>query len=160
MRKKYAYYGDVKLIRAYCHSCKSRAIVLDDKLQCCDKKVPKTGSGSERMSMASGRRKKPPKKIQKQLIEKQENKCFYCNMEIGSLYMRKGKVKMTIIHWDHLVPFAYLQGNPNNNWVLSCNVCNICKGSKVFETVEDAKDYLFYRINKKEYVFLEDDRTN
>jgi 5-methylcytosine-specific restriction endonuclease McrA len=83
----------------------------------------------------SARRRKPPKRIQDQIIAEQGLRCKYCYRSVGPDSPLRP-------HWDHFIPYAYCGGNPDDNWILSCHVCNAVKGSKVFDSVEDVREYI------------------
>lgn len=80
----------------------------------------------------STRRRKPPKAIQRALIDQYGSCCAYCDR-----YLIPGEYR-----WDHVIPYAYLGENPDDNWALSCHDCNSRKGSMVFSSLEDARLYL------------------
>lgn len=69
-------------------------------------------------------RKRPTIKIQATLLIEQQGRCWYCN---SSLFAEP-------IAWDHLIPYSYLDTNPNNNWIASCYLCNGKKSNKIFST--------------------------
>ena len=110
----------------------------------------------KRMSSAAGIRKKPTARQQRELLEKQENKCFYCGRELGSMYERDGKIKYLRTHFDHRLPFSYLQGNPEEIFVAACHICNSIKSNKMFHSREEVVDYVTWRAKKKGIAFPED----
>lgn len=89
-----------------------------------------------------GMRKIPPRALQKILLKVQSNKCFWCGNKLGSLYWKNGKVKTLEVHWDHKIPFSYTQTNRNDNWVASCNICNLFKSNFLFTTDKECREYL------------------
>ena len=149
-------YGNTLLLRGYCKECGTTAIILDGKLQCCDKTYTKEASKyflrRKEVPALNHRKTLPPGKIKKKL-EEQENKCIYCGIHFGEPYYRKGKVRFTEVHWDHFTPFTYSQNNKKNNFVAACSICNQLKSNKIFLDVDDARKYILYMRNKKGYEF-------
>jgi hypothetical protein len=85
-------------------------------------------------------RRKPRKRDRDRVIAIQGNNCLYCELPIGVRIWRRANVVTLQPHWDHFVPFSYLLRNPETNWVLACHVCNGLKGSRVFESVHEARE--------------------
>jgi hypothetical protein len=149
-----AIYGAVKIKRGHCKKCKDYAFIIDKTFTCCNSSVDGKINKYKRMSDASGIRRKPNVKIQMNILNNQRNKCKYCDIEFGELYFKSNKPFISRVHWDHLVPFSYLQENPYGNWIASCNICNSIKSNKVFETIQEVKDYVVYHRKKKEIFYL------
>lgn len=154
MATQFGIYGNTVIKRAYCNRCKTTAFVLDGKLACCDKGLDEEATSQKQMVPAAFRRRKPPKKFQDEQLQRQNGRCFYCDEAFGNLYERAGAIKQVSIAWDHFVPFAYCGTNPELNFVAACSVCNGIKSSKVFNTVQEAKDYVEYRRKKKGIIYL------
>ena len=159
MKKQVAIYGNTKLLRMYCRKCKAFSFVVDKTFQCCGKEGNDSAESYKRMSNASGMRKCPPQKIAVDILKKQENRCKYCDIKFGEIYFRDTKRHISKIAWDHFVPFAYLQENPYDNWVASCGVCNSIKSSKMFETIEEVRNYVQYSRKKKGISYISDVST-
>lgn len=156
MKNHVAMYGFTKLKRGFCNKCKDWAFIIDKEFSCCDASEIEDTDKYKRMSNASGIKKKPLKNIQINILRNQKNKCLYCGITFGDIYYRNGKAIVSKAVWDHFVPFSYLQENPNSNWVAACRICNGIKGSKLFESVKDATDYVRYQRKKKEIYYEED----
>lgn len=92
-------------------------------------------------------------KIKREIKNAQNNKCFYCGHEIGSIYFYKGKHNLTKIHWDHFIPVIYSRNNQKENYVMACNICNLIKGTKIFDDVAAARKYIEHKIKTKGYKF-------
>lgn len=137
-----AIYGGVKMKRLWCRKCSCFSLIIGGKLQCCDS--PAEGESEYwRVECAPvGERKKPSAKYQKEQKERQQYRCFYCSHRLGSYARWRGKTITLRTHWDHFVPFAYLQSNPDYNFVAACHVCNSIKGSKCFNDTEEARVYI------------------
>jgi hypothetical protein len=102
------------------------------------------------------RRKRPPKKVQDEILKAQGDCCIYCGNPFGTVIMRDSRFTQLVIHWDHYVPYAYQAGN--HGFVAACNVCNLLKSSHMFDNLEQARRHLADRWRYKGYtvVCLED----
>jgi hypothetical protein len=76
--KTLSLYGDVKLHKVYCSQCKTNTFIIDGMKQCC--LCPDEEDKPKRYKIECGgdRRRGCPEAIKKMLIEKQEDRCFYC----------------------------------------------------------------------------------
>jgi hypothetical protein len=148
-----ALYGNVKLERGYCNKCKGMTIIKDGKYSCCDGLVYDTPAKFERVSEPFQGRRSPSLVEKNRILEKQENKCFYCGISFGSFKLRNGKSILIEVEWDHRTPFAYSRNNKTENFVAACHVCNRLKSSRIFQTVEEAQVYLAERRKSKGYNF-------
>lgn len=144
-----AVYGVTKIKRSFCNKCKDYAFVIDKTFTCCYEPYTENVSKFKVMTQSMIIRKKPSVDVQRRLLLAQGNKCKYCKITFGELYFRDGKPKISRIHYDHLVPYSYQNHCPDNNWVAACNVCNLIKGNKIFNTIEEVKDYVIYNRRKK-----------
>lgn len=152
MRKHFAQYGNTILKREWCPRCKQHALAVDGVLQCCDHKLgPGEASGVKVMCEAERRRRTPLEAERREILERQGHYCFYCGLPFGALVYREGHGVITKIHWDHYVPYSYSLDNHGCNFVASCQICNLIKSSKVFETPEEARLYVNYQRAKKGY---------
>ncbi len=86
-----------------------------------------------------GRRARPTKAIQEQILAEQDNRCFYCGATFGDVASRYGSLVAVKVAWDHALPFSYSQRNPEANWVAACSVCNSIKSNHVFDSIDDAR---------------------
>lgn len=155
VRKHLAIYGCVKLQRVYCEQCKGNTLVVGGLKQCCETPVEKVPTKAKKNMIESNQsRKKPSFKRQAEISKLQDNKCFYCNKEFGTPYFYEGKVRYTVLHWDHLIPYSYCK--QNKDFVAACNICNSLKGNLIFDTVEEAFYYVEHRRKKKGYTYYED----
>lgn len=143
----YAKYGSTVMKKRYCPDCKSVAFVIKGLMACCDRKENSKVEGFE--VICGSKRKRCPKEIQKRLLQEQDGKCFYCDLPYGTPYLRNEKLHLVRVAYDHFVPYSYSQANSTENWVASCRLCNSIKSSKVFETKQDAKDFIIYRRSQK-----------
>ena len=72
-------------------------------------------------------RKQVPNYIKNSLYLKQKGKCASCLEDLGDDNSK--------IHVDHIIPWALVGDELQDNYQLLCEVCNKCKSSKV--------DYIF-----------------
>jgi HNH endonuclease len=96
-------------------------------------------------------RRKPEKAVQDRILGRQDGRCLYCGHRFGDTVWRHGQPVTLRLNWDHLIPYAYLAANPDDNWAAACHVCNGIKSSLIFQSVEDARDYILDRAARKGY---------
>jgi 5-methylcytosine-specific restriction endonuclease McrA len=90
------------------------------------------------MSTSSTRRP-CPRDQRRELLAHQGYVCAYCAEPFGSVIRKRGRRTITSVHYDHAVPFAYLNANPRWNWVAACNICNQIKGAKLFDSISEIR---------------------
>ena len=161
MRTHIALYGSTKLKRGYwlkrgyCQNCQTWAIIIENRILCCDESIESEKMSKRYKRMAEGalKRKRPKDSVIKAMLSLQNNRCFYCGIPFGTPYLhpKQKKIRLTRLCLDHLVPFKYSQNNKEINFVCSCNICNSIKYDLVFQTVEEACDYVRYRRKKIGY---------
>lgn len=158
--RRVAFYGNVRLIREQCPECRDVALVVEGKFTCCGEKW--TGAPDhqttqlQRITSPEFLRRPVSTHSRAMILAHQDYRCFYCGHSLSASYRRGTKTFRAKIHWDHQLPFAYSQDNRVDNFVASCNVCNLMKSSKIFETVEDARAYLVHRQGKKGISWIDD----
>jgi 5-methylcytosine-specific restriction endonuclease McrA len=138
-----ALFGNVKMVRSWCLECECWAFVLDGKLACCDKRHTAEPKAYKRISEPEQARRMPSKVDRDLILQAQDYCCFYCGKAFNSYYRVYDSIEKLIIHWDHMVPYALTQNNNPSNFVAACQFCNHWKWSLVFNTVEEARVYLF-----------------
>lgn len=79
-----------------------------------------------------------PKDHARELLAQQGYVCVYCAEPFGSVVKRR-KLSVTMVNYDHAIPLAFLNSNPRWNWVAACNVCNAIKGSKMFASIHEIR---------------------
>jgi hypothetical protein len=154
MATQFSIYGSTVLKRAYCQGCGGNAFVVKGSFSCCGEKYSGSAFSQKMIVSPSYIRKSPPKNVQTLILENQHGLCFYCGERFGNLYQRGTKIGSLRICWDHYLPFAYCGANKDDNFVAACQICNGIKSDKIFETVEEAKNYVEHRRNKKGFVYL------
>lgn len=135
--KHFATFGSLAMLRGLCPECNRYSLILDGKHLCCGHKT----DDSEPVGFVSICEGRAPRKIPKRedrinILLDQGFKCFYCGEEL---------VK---IHWDHTVPYSF--ANQNKFFVASCPLCNLLKGSKMFDTKEEAIIYVQEKRRQRE----------
>lgn len=140
-------YGHIVLSKAWCADCACFSFVKRGCLQCCDARITGKPERWKRESLASGIRQKPTKDYQAAQLARQVDRCFYCFRTFGSYVLWHKKQRQLVIHWDHWVPFIYLQTNPEENFVAACQICNQIKHAKMFQTVQEARHYVAIQRN-------------
>lgn len=146
-----AVYGNVTLFRGTCPDCKGTAIILEGLYQCCDKPVEVKPKEFLRLSESIGKRHKPNKKTKEYLLAIQGNACLYCEKSFNSFTYRNYKPVKLKLNWDHLIPYSYNQNNWHENWCAACHICNGIKSNKMFETIEECRNYINMIREKKGY---------
>ena len=146
-----AIYGKVTFNRHECPSCGNCLLNKNQWFKCdvcgytnADKKATKF----KVIVPPPGIRNNPPRHIQKELLIIQDNKCYWCANKFGTVYWKNNKIKYLKKHWDHKIPFSYEQTNRNENWVASCNICNLFKSNFMFKTDEECRVFILRRWQK------------
>jgi 5-methylcytosine-specific restriction endonuclease McrA len=97
-----------------------------------------------------GRKRRPlSKRDQEDILGRQKNRCFYCSLPFGEFFIHKNKLKCVAVGWDHILPYSYCFNDDKENRVAACFTCNLIKGSRVFDTVQQAIDYVREQRAKK-----------
>ena len=145
-------YGSVAIPKGFCPTCETQAFIIDNKYQCCDTYAPITPYNKYiRYSEQANPRKRPSTKYQIEQLDRQNNQCFYCGLDLREPQWnyKKTNYVMARIEWDHSIPYSFLKDNKDINFVASCSICNHIKSSKLFLTALEAREYVIKRRNKK-----------
>jgi hypothetical protein len=136
-------YGKVTLYEIKCKSCDELNLTSDPFGECevC-KEILQDRKIKNKAIIVSTKRGKISAKLKREIKANQDNCCYWCGRMFGTLYEKNNKINTLKIHYDHKVPFAYLQSNPDFNWVGACNICNTWKSSKIFSEEGLCKDHL------------------
>lgn len=94
-------------------------------------------------------RQRPTGRIAAAILEAQRGRCFYCGIEIGSLFEHGTDLVCAALCWDHVVPYAYCANSSPSNFVAACQQCNTVKSDKVFDTESEIKEYVRIQRIKK-----------
>lgn len=87
-------------------------------------------------------RKRCDRDRQKSILRSQGYVCGYCAVPFGSVIRKRNRMLVSAVHFDHMVPFAYLGKNPTGNWIAACNFCNQTKADKLFSSLAEARAYV------------------
>jgi len=154
------FYGSVSFLRGRCPLCKKISLISDGKFLCCGKLVDTENVCIEAtVRIAEGEYRKRPfsKAFRQRLLEKQGGRCYWCGHLIeNGWYIRRGKWYKLKPHVDHYVAWVYSRDSTDDNLVVSCNVCNSLKNSKIFDTEAELREYLWKQRQKKGVIFDED----
>jgi len=153
MKSHLGLYGNVGIVRVYCHACRMWAFVLDGIKQCCDKPVDSRPERSKRIMEPPFERKVPSPKEKQEILQGQDYRCIYCDKTFGDVVQRRKKDLVLRIEWDHRICFAYGQNNHVSNFVAACQVCNRIKSSLVFSDLDEARLHLSIKRREKGYDF-------
>lgn len=149
-------YGNAKIPRAYCKQCRQWAFIIGGLWQCCLEPITDSPDCTKRMSRASGIRGKPPLHLRKSFLERHNHACAYCFRMFGAIMVHQGRMIKLRLHWDHAEPFAYNWGNPPDNWLPACHLCNFWKSDLIFNSLEEIHAYVTKQFHKKGYQALSD----
>ena len=149
--KHIALYGTVSLRRGICKVCDSTSLIKDGKFLCCETLEQDNNNPKKYVRMISGTeiRRYPSKKTKEAILTDQNNQCLICEYPFGKLRQVGRKIKTCSPCWDHYIPFAYLGGNPNDNWIALCYLCNGIKSSRMFDSLSELKRYVVEKLLSK-----------
>ena len=145
-------YGSVMLERALCPVCQEWSILSNGRTRCCNAICERQARRkAQRMSDAPDIRHGPTSSVAARIVHQQKGRCFYCDRFFSTAVWRKGRILLLKLHWDHFIPWSFSQANPDQNFVAACHVCNGLKRDLVFETPEEAREYIRHGWEKKGY---------
>ena len=133
------FFGTTVLYRAYCSKCDNYSIIINGAFVCCGKNVPKpTKIIYKRESNIVSNRIKLARKASDKILEHQKYKCAWCGFDFFSVIENQyGEDFYLVPCFDHIVPFSYA-GDLSNNWVASCQICNMLKSNNYFDSYNEA----------------------
>lgn len=143
-------FGTVNLYRIFCDFCNDFALVNSKDKTCPDCGTKLNQENIDKIRILSNKKrtdKLGSKKLKKNLIKKQNNKCYWCSREFGDFIIKNDKAIKLKFNFEHKLPFSYTHNNDIQNIVGSCHICNGFKSGKIFESEEDCKIYLERRWN-------------
>lgn len=132
------------ILKTECPKCKLTSFILDGKTACCDVsiEIPEgTYAKRKRESETEGRRRLIPRAIRREILRHQNHQCVYCGISLNRKKVR--------IEFDHFVPFCESQNNNKHNFVASCSRCNSMKSALIFNSIEEARIYIYGRREEK-----------
>ena len=144
-------YGNVLMRATRCPKCRTESFIDDDgRTSCCSIEAYEREKGRIRLVCGPRlRRSRPSVQRQRECLDKQNGKCFYCANDFGMFVEAGGIAKRLTPCWDHFVPYSYSANNSDANFVAACQVCNGIKTNLVFEHEEDARAFVRQRWARK-----------
>lgn len=134
--------GKIDLFRALCPKCGESNLSGKLKFECdcgCDYE----GTTEKQRILANiHKRRNIPPKVKKELLEKQKNRCYWCERKLGNYIFRKNRIVRLNVHIDHFLPVAYRQMDNAENLTATCHICNLFKSSKMFDSERACKNYI------------------
>ena len=142
-------YGSVAMLRAYCPSCESYSFIQEGKFVCCNLPfgdIPEK-EVTKRVSAGENKRSHISLKIKKRVLEGQDNRCIYCDVELGSVVWdgKYGRMRQVKTHFDHFIAWVNTRDNHEENIFASCSLCNAIKHDKYFKDVVSAREFILSR---------------
>ena len=129
-------YGRVAIGKKWCSDCNCYAFFIGGILMCCGKKDSwdiERKTRLKRETQGTGRRGHISTKIKASILEKQNNKCAYCQCDLSQ----------ETIHFDHFIPFSYtFTGAREGDLVAACASCNLMKSNKMFDSKQEVRRYI------------------
>jgi 5-methylcytosine-specific restriction endonuclease McrA len=153
-----AHYGKVTLIRTECPECQEMSIVIDGKTVCCG--VPPEVEKPhlhERMTRGRLLRSQLTPSQKADILEKQENRCIYCDCDLANTWYISDRMKLprkATTQFDHIIPHSFAPIGDVSNFAAACNICNLIKHSRIFESIERIRMFVMARRRKLGYKFL------
>ena len=149
-------YGSIALHKSYCPKCKKYSFIQDNKLACCDYLISELPNYEfiKRESEGETFRSIIPLKVRKEVLQKQENKCIYCDINLINGYIwnvKRSRYQKVKIHFDHFISWNYSRNNEEQNIVASCDICNHIKYDKYFPDIISAREYILEK-RQNEYL--------
>lgn len=140
------HFGGVALYKTICPYCE-KTNLFEKLTVVCRCSLEYTMKVGKTKSISSGvKRKTIGKELKRKLIKKQNNRCYWCDIEFGTYYIKnENKICRLDPVGDHIIPYSFSETNVDDNFVISCNRCNSYKHSKMFAADEDCRDYLIKR---------------
>jgi hypothetical protein len=142
-------YGNVAIQKAYCKDCGCSAFIIDGRHACCGEVFDGEAKRYKRECTPEPKRRKPSPKECAEVIDLQEGRCIYCEMQFGGYALREGRAIKLKVVFDHFVPYSFTQNNYAYNFVASCHICNGIKSDKCFPDLEEARAYICNRRSVK-----------
>ena len=139
--------GKIVLYRERCPVCNEWCLSGDRQEFecCCGIFTPNTNIDIQKVILAPSKRKPNSAKVKKEISDKQNGKCYWCNRKFDSIIYKNNKIIKLSICLDHVIPYSYCCHNGKFNLVGACNVCNLFKNSKMFNSDKECRDYLLDR---------------
>lgn len=134
--------GDVVLYQHWCPDCKDFTLTGTKEFICECGYNPQDDKIKKIEIICSTQRGRLGRKEKQIILDNQHGRCYWCNREFGTHIFKKDKHMTLRVNYDHIIPYAYLQGNPKENWCAACNICNSYKHSIMFNTEKQIRNYV------------------
>jgi len=148
MRAEKVMFGGVSMYRVFCKECDGWTLVSKGRKRCCEAEPDRPDQYvRKRVSTETQTFRRLSPKAKREILDSQGNRCIYCDIEFGTLYFnpKKGRDVEATPSFDHFQPWAMVKSNIADNYVAACVSCNSTKGSKIFDTLEQARLYILER---------------
>ena len=139
MKYKYVFFGRIKTTQVQCPNCETWqfidiecdncGILFKEKLEN-EKPEYRTEVVTWRASIK--------RSIKEAVFQRDEYICHYCGIHCFESYIQDPK-SVTI---DHAYPISAGGRNNIDNLITCCKECNLTKLDKIFNTFEDAREYI------------------
>jgi|SRR6185369_17278754 len=146
-------YSGVVLKSMFCNRCKRESFIIEGKLKCCGAWAEPWTKQILKLESCRARRKRPGAEKAREILSNQGNKCLYCLAEFGSYRTINGKFECVQLHWDHYIPFDFLE--TNQEFVAACSRCNAIKSDKIFGTLFALRKFILERLKFDKVVALQ-----
>lgn len=139
-----AIYGKLRVKRTYCNNCHCRTIVTRKMEKLCCGGIYNESPEEYKVIVGKGlgRRRRPSVKTQKELLEKYNYSCCYCERRFDTFIKMDGSFKKIKLAWDHFLPFSYAYNHQDSNFLPACSICNAWKRNGIYQTIDEVKLYV------------------
>ena len=139
VKYKYVFFGKIRTLQLQCPKCE---IWQFETKECdnCDfnfKEIGKRESSEYRCPPTTWR-DQVPEKLRDRVYQRDEYICQYCGIHCYESYVVDSR-SVTI---DHALPVSAGGRNTYENLITCCRECNIHKNDKIFQTFEEAREYI------------------
>lgn len=143
-----AIFGTLAIPRMMCPRCGYMALVVKNKMACCDLPVTVDPVETVRESLPPIERRHVSQEERDRIVAEQGGLCIYCGLWFGSTTIRHRREYVLHVTMDHLVPFCY---DGNDNILAACQICNGIKNDRYFRTLDEARVYIQLRRDELGY---------
>ena len=144
MRKvKSRQYGSTVIQRGKCTGCDESCFICKDKTSSCcgEKTIPYTSGVNAKETHGIVPRKHISVEVKKRILQDQDNKCFWCGREFGEHVLSPKKLLHLLVpNYDHYIPYSYCGDDKLDNFVASCQRCNLHKSATIIANIDQEDD--------------------
>lgn len=128
-------FGNIAIVRLFCPECRASSFVRDGDFVCCGGDATLLYGRELRKKRESDAvfiRKRPPPRDRRQILDEQNQRCFWCSHRFGATVEDSAMKQLVLeVTWDHVIPHVYSRDNRTSNFVATCQICNRYKSAKV-----------------------------